>query len=107
MSIEAEILAAWPSSTPGPINPSTFEAEARKLLSRICPDDFRPAQFKVTKIKPDPVQVEWEYAMQTFIPIRIRPGTAFALNEALRKVVSAVATRIKMKNNNEIKNLFY
>lgn len=57
---------------------------------------FRSAQFKVktAAFKDDELVVEWTYALETFIPVRIRKETNDPFAEAMKKVVVAVLSRL-------------
>jgi len=60
---------------------------------------FRSAQFKVTKVEyvetgDSSLVVEWIYALETFIPVRIRKEANDPCVDAMKKVVVAVMTRL-------------
>lgn len=113
-TVHAEIWSSIPVALANlpPLTPNNFEANAIAALSAINKGEFRPAQFKITRIERilpgSECVVEWTYALEKFLPIKINILRAKdPLDEAFRKLLFAVSYRVKTRNNTEIKNLFY
>lgn len=113
-TVHAEIWSSIPAAVADlpKLTASNFESNAIAALSAINKGEFRPAQFKITRIERvlpgSECIVEWTYALEKFLPIKINIlRAADPLYEAFRKLLFAVSYRVKTRNNVEIKNLFY